>query len=143
MPASAFVLEAGSRQRNGAISLSPSDCHHRTTGLQTEHSWRGTAAAMPASAFVPEAGSRQRNGGPGNCCCAAPALPRAPTGAAPTWRPAGPAGSVRAVLARAPRQLRARWLWQWAILRLASTREQQPQHRQPGGIGAGRRLPSA
>lgn len=40
--------------------------------------------------------------GPGNCSCAAPVLPRAPTGAAPTWGTARPAGSATAVLAWAP-----------------------------------------
>ncbi|XP_026723366.1 uncharacterized protein LOC113490947 [Athene cunicularia] len=62
---------------------------------------------MPVSACVPEAGSRQRNRGPGNCCCAAPALPGAPTGAAPVSGTAGPAGSVRVALARAPPPLTA------------------------------------
>ncbi|XP_067992855.1 uncharacterized protein [Melanerpes formicivorus] len=40
-------------------------------------------------------------GGPGSCCCAAPVLLRAPTGAAPSWRTARPSGSAMDVLAPA------------------------------------------
>ncbi|XP_042655588.1 serine/arginine repetitive matrix protein 2-like [Tyto alba] len=71
-------------------------------GTQMMNKMRGTAAAMPVSAFAQEAGSTQSDRGPGNCSCAAPALPRAPTDDAPTWGPAQPDGSATAVLAWAP-----------------------------------------
>ncbi|XP_067993520.1 uncharacterized protein [Melanerpes formicivorus] len=56
---------------------------------------------MPSTACAQGVGGRQRKRGPGSCCCAAPVLLRAPTGAAPSWRTARPCGSAMDVLAPA------------------------------------------